>query len=100
MNESFRVPGPSATQGVFAFLDNAPSAPVMDVIGGEHRDSAMVVLGVVPGEEGPAEGGRGAAMPAKRPGKPGWYFRVLNCASEKGLSSLTGGRLRERVMPT
>ena len=38
-----------------------------------------------------------AAMSAKRPGKPGWYFRVLNWASEKGLSSLTWGRLRERI---
>ena len=28
-----------------------------------------------------------------------WYFRVLNCASEKGLSSLTRGRLRGRVTP-
>ena len=27
------------------------------------------------------------------------YFRVLNCASEKGLSSLTWGRLSERVTP-
>ena len=24
-----------------------------------------------------------AAMSSNRPGKPGWYFRVLNCASEK-----------------
>ena len=31
--------------------------------------------------------------------EPGWYFRVLNCASEKGLSSLTWGRLSERVTP-
>ena len=29
--------------------------PVMDVIGGEHGDSAMAVLGVVPREERPAE---------------------------------------------
>ena len=35
----------------------------------------------------------------KRPGKPGWYFRVLNCASENGLSSDTWGRLSERVTP-
>ena len=39
------------------------------------------------------------AASSKRPGKPGWYFRVLNCASEKGLSSLTWGRLSERVTP-
>ena len=35
------------------------SPTVMDIIGGEHRDSSMSMLGVVPGEEGPAEGGRG-----------------------------------------
>ena len=40
-----------------------------------------------------------AAMSRKRPGKPGWYFRVLNCASENGLSSDTWGRLSERVTP-
>ena len=32
-------------------------------------------------------------------GKPGWYFSVLNCASENGLSSDTWGRLSERVTP-
>ena len=39
------------------------------------------------------------ATSSNRPGKPGWYFRVLNCASEKGLSSLTWGRLSDRVTP-
>ena len=40
-----------------------------------------------------------AAMSGKRPGKPGWYFRVLNWASENGLSSETWGRLSEHVTP-
>ena len=31
-----------------------------------------------------------AWISSNRLGKPGWYFRVLNWASEKGLSSLTG----------
>ena len=35
----------------------------------------------------------------KRAGKSGWYFRVLNCASEYGLSSLTWGRLSLLVTP-
>ena len=37
---------------------------------------------------------------SNRPAKPGWYFRVLNCASEKGLLSLTWGRLRYSSMAT
>ena len=32
----------------------------MDILGGEHGDAAMAVLGVVPREEGAAEGGCGA----------------------------------------
>ena len=58
VNESFRVLRPCQAQGAFALLENARGAAVMDVIGGEHGDSAMTVLGVVPGEEGPAERGR------------------------------------------
>src|SRR5690606_11282665 len=30
---------------------------------------------------------RASASEPKRAGKPGWYFNVLNCASEYGLSS-------------
>ena len=52
MNESFRVLGPSAAQGEFAFLKNALSRTVMDVIGGEHCDPGTTMLGVVPREEG------------------------------------------------
>ena len=35
---------------------------------------------------------RAASIEAKRSGKPGRYFRVLNCASEYGLSLETCGR--------
>ena len=63
-----------------------------DVIGGEHGDSTMAVLGVVPREERPAEGDGGVDI-VDRP-KPGWYFRVLNWASEKGLSSHLGAAQR------
>ena len=59
MNESFRVLGPSQAKSTFTALENALGSAVMDVIGGEHRDAGMTMLGVVPGEEGPAEGGRG-----------------------------------------
>ena len=50
----------------------------------------MAVLGVVPREERPAEGLAAWISPNA---EPGWYFRVLNWASEKGLPSLTWGRL-------
>ncbi len=36
-----------------------------------------------------------ARMFSQRAGNPGGYVRGWNCASEKGLSSLTLGRLRE-----
>ena len=39
------------------------------------------------------------SIPGNRPGNSGWYFSVLNCASENGLSSETCGRLSERVTP-
>ncbi len=38
-------------------------------------------------------------MSLKRPGNPGWYFKVLNCAPENGWSSETCGRLSDRVTP-
>ena len=48
-------PGP----GLFTLLQHGVGAAVMDVIGCEHGDSAMAVLGVVPREERPAEGDGG-----------------------------------------
>src|SRR5277367_5101491 len=38
-------------------------------------------------------------MEVNRAGKPGRYFRVLNCASEYGLSLLTWGREWDWVTP-
>ena len=99
MNESFRVLRPRQVKGAFALLEDALGAAVMDVIGGEHRDCAMTVLGVVTQGKNERQNSLAAAKSGKRAGKPGWYFRVLNWASEKGLSSLTWGRLRERVTP-
>ena len=40
-----------------------------------------------------------SSMLPKRPGKPGWYLTVLNCASEYGLSFEIRGRLSDCVMP-
>ena len=97
-NEAFGMTGPGGLKGAPALVEHALGAMMMDVVRGEHRDPAMAMLGVVPREERAAEGDR-AVMSWKRPGKPGWYFRVLNCASENGLSSDTWGRLSERVTP-
>ena len=38
------------------------STPVMDIVGGEHCDTAMSMLGVVPGEERAAKGGGGGEV--------------------------------------
>src|ERR1700709_597898 len=40
-----------------------------------------------------------SSIEAKRSGKPGRYFRVLNCDSEYGLSLETGGREWVLVTP-
>ena len=46
MTESFRVLRTGRAKGAFALFANALGAAVMDVIGGEHRDPGMTVLGV------------------------------------------------------
>ena len=89
---------PGGAQGLFTLLQHGVGAAVMHVIGGKHGDSAMAVLGVVP-EKNDRQKAMAAWISSNRLGKPGWYFRVLNWASEKGLSSLTWGRLSERVTP-
>ena len=47
----------------------------------------------------PAQNSRACASEANDVGKSGRYFRVLNWASENGLSLLTRGREWERVTP-
>src|SRR5215208_6944831 len=42
---------------------------------------------------------RASSIEAKRSGKPGRYFRVLNCASEYGVSLETCGREWDLVTP-
>ena len=84
---------PGGAQGLFTLLQHGVGTAVMDVIGGEHGDSAMAVLGVVPREERPAEGDGGVDI-VESPGEAGVVLQGLDtCASEKGLSSLTWGRL-------
>lgn len=69
VNEAFRMLRSGQAKSVFALLENALGAVVMDAVRGEHPDPGMTMLGVVPGEEGPAEGGRyddRATSPAAR----------------------------------
>jgi len=56
----------------------------MDAFRSHHPDAGMMMLLVVPDEEGRAVGA--CVSEPKRAGKPGWYFKVLNCAPEYGLS--------------
>ena len=99
MHESFGVKGPGGMQGTFTLSQHPRCSVVMDIIGGDHGDPAMAMLGVVPGEERTAEGGRGGDV-FEPSGETGVVLQGLDtCASEKGLSSLTWGRLRERVTP-
>lgn len=89
MDESFRVLGPSPAQGAFAFLKNALSPTVMDVVGGDHRDPGMTMLGVVPGDGGPAESDRGGDI-GEAPGEAGVVLQGLELGfGDGGLSSLT-----------
>ena len=83
MNESLRMLRPCRSQGALALLEDALGAAVMDVIGGEHRDSAMTVLGVVTQGKNERQNAIAAAISGKRPGKPGWYFRVLILAPRR-----------------
>ena len=87
-NEALEMTGPGGLKGPPALLQHAPGSIVMHVVRGEHRDPAMAMFGVVPREERSAEGDRGGDV-VEAAGKPGWYFRVLNWASEKPLSSNT-----------
>ena len=83
-NESFRVLRPCRSQNAFALLEDALGTAVMDVIGGEHRNSAMTVLGVVPGEECPAERGRGGDV-GEAPGEAGMVLQGLELGLGEGV---------------
>ena len=84
MNKSFWVLGPSQAKSALTALENALGAAVMDVIGGEHCDAGMTMLGVVPGEEGPAEGGRGGDV-CEAPGEAGMIFQGLELRLGEGV---------------
>ena len=77
----------------------AAACAVVDVGGGVQAEAASAGgRGCTRGRTAGSAPGR-ASMEAKRPGKSGRYFRVLNCASEYGLSLLTWGRQWDWMTP-
>src|SRR5271166_237179 len=79
-------------EGDGALLVQHRSGAVVDGGRSHQTDTAVAVIVVVPVEELLAVSPSVLIEP-KRSGKSGRYFRVLNCASEYGLSSDTCGRL-------
>ena len=77
MHEAFGGEGVQAGLQCTSALSQHIRCPVMmDIIGGEHRDPGMAVLGVVPGEERTAEGdGSGDIVEAA--GEAGVVFQGL-----------------------
>ena len=70
-------------QGTSALSQHIRCSVMMDIIGGEHRDPGMAVLGVVPGEERPAEGdGGGNVFEAAR--EEALTAAIIRLASQYG----------------
>ena len=53
--EAFRVLGRRLLESLLTPLDDLVGSAVMDIVGGEHGDAAVVVLAVVAGKEGSTE---------------------------------------------
>ena len=51
--------GPGGLKGAPTLVEHALGSTMMDVVGAEHGDSAMAMLGAVPREERSAEGDHG-----------------------------------------
>ena len=97
-DESLRVPVPSEAKGAFALFEDLLGSTVMDVLGGEHRDSGMSMLGVVPREEGAAETGRDGDI-FEPPGEAGMVLQGLELCLGEGVVIADLRRLSERVTP-
>ena len=59
MDEPYGILSPGVLPGALALFEDALGASVVDIAGGEHGDTGVSMLAVVPGEEGSAERGRG-----------------------------------------
>ena len=68
----------------FALFEDLLGSTVMDVLGGEHRDPGMSMLGVVPREVGPAEAGRDGDI-FEPPGEAGRVLQGLELCFGEGV---------------
>ena len=71
----------AATRTLLALFEHGRCSAVVDGFGREHGDSCVPMLGVVQGKK-VLQKPIAASCPGKRSGKAGWYFSVLNWASE------------------
>jgi hypothetical protein len=79
-DEPFGVAGVGGGEGVGSDRVNRLSVSMVDVVRGVPGDARVpVLLGVVPGDEAPAE--RASTIEPNRSGKSGRYFRARTCAS-------------------
>jgi hypothetical protein len=84
-DEAFRVAGIGLVEHVLSLLDDLFGPAVMQRIGCQKCDSAVMVLVVVPAEK-LWQKARASSMEPKRSGNSGRYLKVLNWLSEYGLS--------------
>lgn len=91
-DEALGMSDESGVQHHLAMGQDMGSLAVVDCSRCHQAETGVVVLVVVPPEEGLAEAA-GVSMEPKRFWKPGRYLRVRNWLSEYGLSSETCGRL-------
>ena len=97
-DEPFGVGGEGGGEHAGAFIADGVGGAVVDV-GGDVQAQTGVAVFVVDQAKNVWQCSRAASIEPNRVGKSGRYFSVLNCASLKGLSSETCGRLWDWVMP-
>ncbi len=74
--------------------------PAMAGLGGDEADRAVMVLAIIPANEALNPVPRLIKRGKAAGGPVGRYLQVRNRASEKGLSLLARGRLKEAVTPS
>ena len=80
--------GPCFAEHGFPAGNDLIGVPEVDLLGGEHRDAAMAVLGIVPAEERSTER-LGLALIPEPSGKRGMVLQGFELSLENGLSSDT-----------
>ena len=91
--EALRVGEKGVVERLYSVLVESRGGAVMNRVRGHEPDATVTMHGVVSVKELLAVPASILDRPEALAGKSGRYFKVLNCASEKGLSSETCGRL-------